>query len=393
MLSRARVRKWAIAACVLQALTLAVMIAGTHGWLVAGVKPNTVDYASFYAAGRLADRGQPSLAYDHDAHLKVEEAATARGIGYQYFFNPPPFLLVMAPFAALPYLVSFLVFQALTLPLWLAIGTRIAGGGRLATLCLLAVPAVWWVLGLGQNSFLTASLLGGGLMLLPTRPRLAGLLFGLLCYKPHLGLLIPVALLAAGEWAALLTAAATVGLCVGATLLLFGPGTWIAFAHMAQHSVGDAMDNGTVHLAARVDPTGALQVLGLPVFAARLLWVACAASAAIAVALIWRRGSRETRNAALVAAALIAAPFALFYDLVLGSLAAAWLVRAASRDGFRRGEGAALALLMLASFLAAAPVVGALHVPFGALVGPALLTLAVRRARWSASPLETHRFV
>ena len=77
--------------------------------------------------------------------------------------------------------------------------------------------------------------------------------------------------------------------------------------------------------------------------------------------------------------ALIAAPFVLFYDLVLGSLAAAWLVRAASQDGFRRGEPIVLPLLMLASFLAAAPVVGALHIPFGALVGPALLTLAVRR--------------
>ena len=93
----------------------------------------------------LADRGQAALAYDHDAHLKVEEAAASPGIGYQYFFNPPPFLLVMAPFAVLPYLVSFLLFQLLTLPLWLVIGTRIAGGGGLATLCLLAVPGVWWV--------------------------------------------------------------------------------------------------------------------------------------------------------------------------------------------------------------------------------------------------------
>ena len=34
----------------------------------------------------------------------------------------------------------------------------------------------------------------GGLRLLPTRPALAGVLFGLLTYKPQLGVLVPVAL-------------------------------------------------------------------------------------------------------------------------------------------------------------------------------------------------------
>ena len=97
------------------------------------------------------------------------------------------------PLAWLPYLVSFLVFAGATLCVWLIVGTRVAGGGATATLCLLAVPSLWWVLGLGQNSFLSASLVGGGLLALPRHKVLAGLAFGLLCYKPHLGLLIPVA--------------------------------------------------------------------------------------------------------------------------------------------------------------------------------------------------------
>jgi glycosyl transferase family 87 len=37
----------------------------------------------------------------------------------------------------------------------------------------------------GQNGFLTASLIGGTLYLLPTRPVLSRICLGLLTYKPH----------------------------------------------------------------------------------------------------------------------------------------------------------------------------------------------------------------
>ena len=50
---------------------------------------------------------------------------------------------------------------------------------------------------------------GGGLLLLDRRPVLAGILFGALCYKPHFGMLIPVALAASGRWRAFGAAAAS----------------------------------------------------------------------------------------------------------------------------------------------------------------------------------------
>jgi hypothetical protein len=368
-------------AALLQALVLAFMVAGTHGWIVRGVKPNTTDYVSFYAAGVLADRGQPAAAYDPDLVRRAEAAATEPGVNYEAFFNPPPFLLIMQPLALLPYLVSFVLFQALTLPLWLVLGTRVAGGGRAAAWALLAVPSLWWVLGLGQNSFLSAGLVAAGLLLLPTRKVAAGVMFGLLCYKPHLGLLIPVALAAGGEWAAMAAAAATVLGIVAATVALYGIGTWVAFLAMAQASLGGAIDSGRVLWAARVDPTGAAQELGLPVVAARAVWGVCAVATAGCVAAVWRRGSVEMRGAVLAAGVVIAAPFALFYDLIMCSLAAGWLVRAARRDGLLPGEALVLRLLVLANLLAAAPIVAAVHVPFGAVVGPALLGLSLRRWR------------
>jgi hypothetical protein len=372
---------WAL----LQAFVLLFMIAGTHGWIVK-VDPNTTDYASFYAAGRLAAQGEAPAAYDEARLRAAEQAATQPGVNYEYFFNPPTYLLVMAPFGRLPYLLSFILFEALTAAAWLALGTRVAGGGRDALFCLLAVPSVWWVLGLGQNSFLSASLMAAGTLLLPARPVLAGVAFGALCYKPHLGLMIPVALLAGRQWRAIASAALTVAAAVGATLAWFGTATWSAFLAMAQRSVGGAIDSGKVLFAGRVDPTGAMQQLGLSSGAARVGWLAALVLAAAAVAWLWRAGGRgapgrEARNAGLAAAVLIAAPFALFYDLVMASLAAAWLARAARRDGWLPGEKLACGVLVVANFLAAPMIVAQVHVPFGALAGPVLLALAVRRAQ------------
>ena len=68
----------------------------------------------------------------------------------------------------------------------------------------LAYPAVLINIGHGQNGFLTAALLGGALVILDRRPIVAGILFGLLVYKPQFGLMIPLALIAGGILAELL---------------------------------------------------------------------------------------------------------------------------------------------------------------------------------------------
>jgi hypothetical protein len=243
----------------------------------------------------------------------------------------------------------------------------------------MAVPSFWWVLAEGQNSFLSAALMAGGLLALPRRPVLAGIAFGALCYKPQLGLMIPVALVAGREWRALAAAAATVLLACAAVTLLYGAGVWGAFLAMGRHQVSNAIDNGVVSLAGRVDLRGAASFLGLGGDVALAVWLAALVAAGVTVAWLWRRGALETRNAGLAAAVLVATPFALFYDLVMASLAAAWLVRAGRRDGFLPGESLAFGVLMVCVLLAAHPVVRAMHVPFGAVVGPVLLSLCVRR--------------
>jgi len=60
----------------------------------------------------------------------------------------------------------------------------------------LAFPGTFQNFIQGQNGFLSAALLGGGLVILERFPLTGGMLLGALSYKPHLAALIPVALLA-----------------------------------------------------------------------------------------------------------------------------------------------------------------------------------------------------
>src|SRR5690606_9608280 len=136
---------------------------------------------------------------------------TFPNIAYIYFYYPPVFLLVCAVLGLLPYLPAFYLFQALTLPAYLLVARRtLRETGWAGWVLALAAPAAYWNFGLGQNGFLTAALFGGALLLVDRRPVLAGVLFGLICYKPHFGLLIPVALAASGNWRAFAGATASV---------------------------------------------------------------------------------------------------------------------------------------------------------------------------------------
>ncbi len=363
----------------LQLAAFAFFVAGTHGAFTRlPDPPTTTDFASFYTAGRLANLGHAPDAYDANAHAKAEAAIIAPGVEEKRFLNPPVFLLVCAPLARLPYLPAFVLFELATFLPWLWLTTRIAGGGRLAALCLASIPAVWWALGWGQNSFLSASLMAAGGLLLPRRPLLAGAAWGALCFKPHFGVLIPVALLAGRQWRAILGAGACVAALCALTTACFGLQVWAAFLTMAAHA-RQAVESG-IQLSGHIDPGGAARLAGLAAPASWALQSVFFLLAAAAVAWAWRRHPpldphHATAQAVLVAATLVAMPFLLFYDLVMAGVAAAWLARAGR---WRPGEPGLLAAAFLASLLAF-PSAAMLHVAVGALAAPVLLWVALRR--------------
>src|SRR5262245_59880020 len=172
------------------ALVLAKDYGKPGGWLInEHGKPFLTDFISLWAAGRLTLEGRPAAAYDWNAHAE----AMAEGLGEKQahfpFPYPPTFLLVVALLATLPYLPSLLVWASGTLALYAAVCARVVGRWQGAVwMCAPFVTLSNFYV--GQNGFVTASLLGGGLLLLPSRPVVAGMLIGALSFKPHLGLLV-----------------------------------------------------------------------------------------------------------------------------------------------------------------------------------------------------------
>jgi Glycosyltransferase family 87 len=359
------------------------LAAGTFGLIVPLDRPTSTDFVSFYAAGSLADAGTPQFAYDRGAHYAAEQRAAEPGIVYNFFYYPPTFLLVCAGLALLPYIPAFVVFEAATLGFYLVVISRILGErGWAAAIPILAFPPVLWTIGLGQNGFLTAGLLGGATLLIDRRPLAAGLLFGTLCLKPHFAVLAPVALAAGGRWRAFAAAlVSALGLSL-LSLVLFGWPTWHEF-FIAAAASRNVYASGRIPFGGFVTPFGGAMLLGASPAAAGAVQAAASAVAAGFVAIIWRRNPPlPVRAASLVSATLVAVPLALFYDLVLAGVAAAWLVRA---DGKYRLPEAGKLLLAALYMLCLNPrgIAETWHLPVGSLIALALMiltgTVALRR--------------
>lgn len=377
-LDRRRAIGWSGVLLTLELLALVFLVLWTHG-VFTPQPPTTTGFSSFYAAGMLALGDAPYLAYDQAAHYAAQQAATAPGVEHFVFFYPPVFLLLCAQLARLPYMAAYLLFEAASLLLYLLVAARILRlPGWTGFLPALAFPSVIWTLGLGQNALLTAAIFGGGLLLLERRPALGGAMLGLLCYKPHFGVLLPVALASGRHWRAFAAASLSVAALTALSAALFGWQAWhdylVAFA-----GSGRIYASGQVSYAAFVTPYGAALLLGASAGTAALLQGGALLGAACVVAFVWRRRAAPlaARASVLLAATLLAVPLALFYDLMPLALAAFWLADKGRRDGFLPWEKLTLAALYLVPLVSRYVGLG-LHAPLGPLASLAVLAFGMR---------------
>src|SRR5271166_3238234 len=197
-------------------------------WLGHGA-PVYQDFTNMFVAGWEALHGHAASVYDPAEHLKAQDGLMGTGHSlYSIWPYPPIYFLILAPLAVLPYLVACFAFELGTL-LGLVVVVYSIVRRRPAIALVLASPFTFWNLLAGQSGFLTASLLGAALLFLGRRPVLAGIFIGCLSYKPQWGILIPVALVAAGQWRAFASAAVTPAVLAGASIAAFGTGAWEAF--------------------------------------------------------------------------------------------------------------------------------------------------------------------
>ena len=327
-------------------------------WIVGPGGGVPSDFVNVWAAGRLVLEGHPAAVYDWPAHKLVEEAAVGHAFGgYFGWHYPPTFLFVAAALSLLTYATAYAIWVFGTFPIYLA-AIRAIVGERTGYLLAAAFPALLANFIVGQNGFLTAGLVGGALVLLPRRPIVAGLLLGLLTYKPHLGLLFPIALVAAGYWRAFFTAAMVAVLMAVAAWFAFGSDTWQAFFANIGHTSQAFLSDGWADWGKLQTAFGLTRMLGGGETLAWAVQGAVALVAAIAIALLWRsRAAYEIKAAALATGTMLATPYLYTYDLVVLAVPLAFLFRLGRVRGFlpheMAGIGVACLLVLIFPFVKA----------------------------------------
>jgi hypothetical protein len=334
------------------------------------------DFLSFWTAGRMLHSG--GHVYDVAAHIELQRGYFAAANGYTAFFYPPPFLFVCYPLGPLPYFPALAAWLAATGAGLLAVVRLWLRDARIVQSLLLlaaAFPPVLITITHGQTSFLVAALLALGAFWVRRRPVVAGICFGLATIKPQFGLLIPLVLLATGEWRTIVAAAATAAVLFGFATLAFGAGVWaewIAVTGAAQ----DAMNRGAVGFGKMQSVFAASRLLGASTGVAYALQTVVALAVAGALALAgWRRGYTSALASAMLVGALLATPFVLDYDMVLLAFPLIWL----TGQEFRPWEK----IVALGAFVAAAfarPLAVNLALPIMPLVLTALFVVLIRRA-------------
>lgn len=290
--------------------------------------PTQQDFFGIWSWARFVGERPPAHIYNHaeqHAFLTSLNPAVSTPL---WFFYPPPYLLLIAPLGWLSHTTALHVWTAVTFLAYVAAVCGLTGGRPAAMLAILA-PAAGINFLFGQNGFLTAALLVGGAGLLRSRPILAGILLGLLSYKPQFGLVIGVAVIAGGFWRAAFAAAVTMAAMVAASLVAFGVEPWIAWLRAMPEFV--ALVDGQRDNLAHLIPTARSDALALGATerVAALVQAVVTTAAAAGVWFAFRRGSGTLPVAALAVASVVAAPYAYVYDLTI--VAAAITLVAADR--------------------------------------------------------------
>ena len=376
-LDAARVRGYLALLAALNIITLVFLIGTSHG----GVDRNGfllgTDFLSFWSAGRMLHAG--ATVYDTVAHIAAQRSYFVQPDSYTAFFYPPSFLLVCYPLGFLPYFPALAGWLLATGAAYLGVVRLWLQATRLTlplVLLAAAYPPVWITIAHGQTSFLVAALLGLGALLVPTRPIIAGICFGLVTIKPQFGVLVPLVLLLTGEWRTIGAAAVTAVMLGLGSALLFGPQIWAEWWAIS-HSAQAAMSEGTVGFAKMQSPFAAALLVGAPLsFAYGLQGLIGLAVAGCIGWASWRQGYTLPLAAAMLAGATLTTPFVLDYDLVV--LGFPLIVLAAS-DRFQPWEK----LILATTFIAAAfsrPLAVSIGIPIMPVVLIAFFALLLRRA-------------
>ena len=306
------------------------------------------DFTAFYTAGHFAAAGQFDKLYDIQAVKEFEQetgrrAGLSLGDSYGPYWNPPFYAWVFAPLSHLPYSKALLLWTFFNLS---------CGITAIVLLCKMLAPprmslhqaAIPWksyalipllltfsmpvlqALSHGQNTMTSLLLLTATVTFWRSnRPLLAGLICGLLFYKPQLGAIVAVAIVLTLGWRAL------AGLAITGTILFLitittMPGALTLFLHQLPANVRFMQidhpyvweRHATIKAFWRLMFQG--RGAGEPIVAVTVLTVAMCGLLGVGLLRCFLRDNAVSRDrviAATIATMPLLMPFYFDYDLML----------------------------------------------------------------------------
>lgn len=307
------------------------------------------DFLPAYVAGHFVRTGQPARMYDRDA-FRVEQDRVVGEAGleldkrYAAALNPPHFAILFAPLSALPYRAAAGVWLGINAACFAAAVVLLIrmlppefrrdwkAWGLVPLLAATSMPFLQ-AAGHQQNTFVSLLILASVVTLWRgERAFAAGLVAGLLFYKPQVALVIALVLAANMGRRAVLGLGVTGIILLLVTFVLL-PGALPTYLQTLPTNLQwiqgqpgypwgrHATFLGFAHLLLQGGTSGA------PALWARVLWLSAASAGTAALAAVLLRSpktapSRDHLIAATVAVTPLLLPYYLDYDLLLLSVPA-----------------------------------------------------------------------
>jgi hypothetical protein len=285
------------------------------------------DFINVWMGSRLAAHAIMTL-FDYGAYFDALKDAFGPETPFHNWGYPPTLLFLTQPLGWLPYWAALLIWTVLGFAIYAVVVVRqLAPSARMLGFALLLLaPATIVNVVTGQNGFYSAALLLGGIVALERRPVLAGVLFGLLTMKPHLGVLMPLALVMIGAWRTIAVAALTAVLFTVPSLVQWGIDPWLGWLTKSSAVARFYLD--TFHgFYTYMMPSvyAGARVFGLSFAWASAVQAVATLMVAGATALAFRRTSDAHMRALLITSGtLLATPYAFNYDATTLTGAMLW---------------------------------------------------------------------
>jgi alpha-1,2-mannosyltransferase len=352
------------------------------------------DFIGFWNAAHRVRHGDIAAIYDPDTWQRILSSTTG-SVSISWFVYPPFSLFGLWPLGDATYNEAVLAWSLVPLAFYFTLIVLLAKRSGLAAgvnpACennwsrtqayavhiAFSLPFLSANLFSGQIGAIIAVFFLGAAYFWPTRPVLAGICIGLLAIKPQLGLLIPFALLASGQWRIIAAAVTTVLSLIVLSTIWLGAAIWTDYFRMSQ-VFGDFVGRGYDQIKQlTVSPYVSLQGAGMPAALAGLLQVVISVAVLTVIIQVFRQrrsdkkllekedGRLDLRLALLAAGTLLATPYSLSYDTPLLMLSVIPLLARNWRegwDGIELASVTALVMLPYAQLLAEGS-----HVPFAFL--------------------------